>query len=141
MATILIVEDEREISALTQSFIEEHGHKTLSAATPDEALAILNGSEVVDALFVDIILKGDLQAGIELAKRAVEHKPNLKMLYSTGLTVTDDLKALVVPGSTILEKPYSEDQILANLSAHFGAGAQSYTHGDQEKSANKLCFR
>jgi CheY-like chemotaxis protein len=141
MATILIVEDEREISALTQSFIEEHGHKTLSAATPDEALAILNGSEVVDALFVDIILKGDLQAGIELAKRAVEHKPNLKVLYSTGLTITDDLKALVVPGSTILEKPYSEDQLLANLSAHFGAGAQSYSHGDQEKNANKLSFR
>ena len=141
MATILIVEDEREISALTQSFIEEHGHKTLSAATPDEALAIPNGSEVVDALFVDIILKGDLQAGIELAKRAVEHKPNLKVLYSTGLTITDDLKALVVPGSTILEKPYSEDQLLANLSAHFGAGAQSYSHGDQEKNANKLSFR
>jgi hypothetical protein len=87
----------------------------------------------VDALFVDIILKGDLQAGIELAKRAVEHKPTLKVLYSTGLTVADDLKALVVPGSTILEKPY--------LSAHFGAGAQSYTHGDQEKNANKLRFR
>jgi CheY-like chemotaxis protein len=116
MATILIVEDEREISALTQLFIEEHGHKTLSAATPDEALAILNGSEVVDALFVDIILKGDLQAGIELAKQAVQRKPNLKVLYSTGLAVTDDIKALVVPGSTILEKPYSEDQLLAGLS-------------------------
>jgi CheY-like chemotaxis protein len=43
MATILIVEDEQEISALTRSFIEGHGHKTLSVATPDEALAVLNG--------------------------------------------------------------------------------------------------
>jgi CheY-like chemotaxis protein len=108
VATILIVEDDREIRALAQSLIEEQGHKTLSAATLDEALAILSGSEVVDALFVDIILKGEMQAGIELAKRAVEHKPDLKVLYSTGLAVTDDIKALVVPGSTILEKPYSE---------------------------------
>ncbi len=101
-----------------------------SAATADEALGILNGPEAVDALFVDIILKGDMQAGIVFAKRAVELKPDLKVLYSTGLTVTDDMKASVVPGSIILEKPYSEDQLLASLSAHFGAGPQPYAHRD-----------
>jgi CheY-like chemotaxis protein len=98
MATIVIVEDEPQISALVQSFIEEHGHKVLSAATADEALGILGGPEAVDALFVDIILDGDMEAGIELAKRAVELKPDLKVLYSTGLTVTEDMKASVVPG-------------------------------------------
>jgi CheY-like chemotaxis protein len=105
--------------------IEEQGHKVLSAATADEALGILNGPEALDALLVDIILKGDMQAGIEFAKRAVELKPDLKVLYSTGLTVTDDMKALVVPGSIILEKPYSEDQILRSLSAQLGAGPQA----------------
>jgi CheY-like chemotaxis protein len=124
MATILIVEDEPQISALVRSLIEEQGHKVLSAAAADEALGILNGPEAVDALFVDIMLKGDMQAGIEFANRAVELKPDLKVLYSTGLTVTDDMKALVIPGSIILEKPYSEDQLLAGLSVHFGAGPQ-----------------
>jgi two-component SAPR family response regulator len=104
--------------------IEEQGHKVLSAAAADEALGILNGPEAVDALFVDIILKGDMQAGIEFAKRAVELKPDLKVLYSTGLTITDDMKALVVPGSIILEKPYSEDQLLTGLSVHLGVGPQ-----------------
>jgi DNA-binding response OmpR family regulator len=126
MSTILIVEDEPQISSLLQSFIEEQGYKALSASTADEALAILNGSEVVDALFVDIILKGDIQAGIDFAKRAVELKPDLKVLYSTGLTVTDDMKALVVPGSIILEKPYSEDQLLTSLSVQFRAGPQAH---------------
>ena len=78
MVTVLIVEDQEQILMLVKSFLEEHGHKTLSAATADEALAILTGSEAVDALFVDIILNGDMQAGIELAKRAVELKPRLK---------------------------------------------------------------
>ena len=120
MATILIVEDEPQTRALVGSFIEEQGHKVLSAVTADEALGILNGPEAVDALFVDIILKGDMQAGIEFAKRAVELKPDLKVLYSTGLTVTDDMKAMAVPGSIILEKPYSEDQLLAGLSFQLG---------------------
>jgi CheY-like chemotaxis protein len=112
MATVLIVEDEAQILALAQSFLEEQGHKTLLAATADEALAILTRSEAADALFVDIILNGDMQAGIELAKRAVELKPGLKVVYSTGLSVTDGVKALFVPGSAVLEKPYTEDQLL-----------------------------
>ena len=58
MATILIVEDQEQILTLAQSFLDEQGHKTLSAATADEALAILTGSEAIDALFVDIILNG-----------------------------------------------------------------------------------
>ena len=115
MATILIVEDEPQISALVRSLIEEQGHKVLSAATADEALGILNGPEAVDALFVDIVLNGDMQAGIELAKRAVELKPGLKVVYSTGLTLTDRMKALLVPGALILEKPYTLDQLLTSL--------------------------
>jgi CheY-like chemotaxis protein len=118
MATILIVEDEPQIRSLLQSLFEERGHATFSAATADDALIILTGPKAVDALFVDIVLKGDMHAGIELAKRAVELKPGLKVLYSTGLTVTEDMKALVVPGSIILEKPYSEDELLASLPAN-----------------------
>jgi len=65
-------------------------------------------------------------AGIEFAKRTVELKPDFKVLYPTELAVTDDMKALVVPGSIILEKPYSEDELLTSLSVHLGAGPQPY---------------
>jgi CheY-like chemotaxis protein len=122
MAIVLIVEDQEQILTLAQSFLEEQGHKTLSAATADEALAILTGSEAVDALFVDIILNGDTEAGLELAKRAVELKPRLKVVYSTGLSVTDEMKSLFVPGSTVLEKPYTADQLLTSFSARFQMG-------------------
>ena len=126
VATVLIVEDQAQVLVLAQSLLEEQGHRTLSAATPDDALAILTGREAVDALFVDIILNGNMQAGIELAKRAVELKAGLKVVYSTGLPVTDDLKALLVPGSVILEKPYSVDQLLTSLSVHVAAGPQPH---------------
>jgi CheY-like chemotaxis protein len=116
MATVLIVEDQEQILRLVQSFLEEQGHRTLSAATADEALAILTGSEALDALFVDIVLNGDTQAGLQLAIRAVELKPGLKVVYSTGLSVTDDMKAFFVSGSAVLEKPYTVDQLLTSLS-------------------------
>jgi CheY-like chemotaxis protein len=89
MATVLIVEDQTRILALAQSLLEEEGYKTLSAATADGALTVLAGAEAVDILLVDIILSGDMQAGIELAKHAVEMNPGLKVIYSTALTLTE----------------------------------------------------
>ena len=115
MATVLIVEDQTQILAVAQSLLQEEGYKTLTAPNVDDALVILAGPEPIDALFVDIILDRDMQAGIELSKRAVELKPDLKVVYSTGLTLTDHMKELLVPGAIILEKPYTLDQLLTSL--------------------------
>lgn len=120
MATVLIVEDQTQILALAQSLLEEEGYKTLSAATADGALAILAGAEVVDILLVDIILSGDMQAGIDLAKHAVEMKPDLRVVYSTALTLTDHTKGLLLPGSVVLEKRYTVDQLITSLSKPHG---------------------
>ena len=116
MTTVLIVEDQAQTLALAQSLLQEEGYKTLTAPSTDDALVILAGPERVDALFVDIILNRDMHAGIELAKRAVALKPGLKVVYSTGLTLTDHMKALLVPGALVLEKPYTLDQLLMSLS-------------------------
>ncbi|MGA8657499.1 MAG: response regulator [Chthoniobacterales bacterium] len=115
MATVLIVEDQAQILALVQSLLEEEGHKIFTAPNVDEAVVILAGPEPVDALLVDIMLNQDMQAGIELAKRAVALKPDLKVVYSTGLTLTDRVRALLVPGAVVLEKPYKLDQLLTSL--------------------------
>jgi CheY-like chemotaxis protein len=115
MATVLIVEDQAQILALAQSLLEEEGYKTLAAPSAEDALVILAGPEPVDAIFVDVILNRDMHAGIELAKRAIELRPGRKVVYSTGLTLTDHMKALLVLGAVILEKPYTLNQLLASL--------------------------
>jgi CheY-like chemotaxis protein len=115
-ASVLVYAMLLSVIQLAQSLLEEEGYKTLSAATADGALAVLAGAEAVDILLVDIILSGDMQAGIELAKHAVEMNPGLKVIYSTALTLTDRTKELLLPGSVILEKPYTVDQLLTSLS-------------------------
>jgi DNA-binding NtrC family response regulator len=64
--------------------LEEQGHQVLSAGTPAGALALLQQSPAVDLLFTDLDLKGDMHAGIELAKAAVKLRPRLQVLYTTG---------------------------------------------------------
>ncbi len=119
MAIVLIVEDEAQVLVLAESYLQEHGHTTRSADTVDGALAILD-SQDVDVLFIDIGLHGDMHAGLELANQARERRPDLKVLYTTGQTVTDGMRALFVEGAKLLEKPYTVEQLSTALAVHFG---------------------
>lgn len=110
MAAILVVEDEEQVRVLAESYLREQGHETFSAATKEQALAILDVAKI-DLLFVDIGLYEHRDIGLELAKQAVERNPGLKVLYTTGQTVTDGLKALFVQDSVLLTKPYTVEQL------------------------------
>jgi DNA-binding NtrC family response regulator len=120
MAVILIVEDEAQVRVLSESFLQEQGHQTLSAATPDEPLAVLDDSSVVDILFTDIDLRGDVQAGLTLAQAAIQRRPKVQVLYTSCHALTDGMKALFVEDSAFLPKPYTIDQLQALLAVDFG---------------------
>jgi DNA-binding NtrC family response regulator len=119
MATVLLVEDEDQVRLLAESYLEEQGHKVLSAGTPEGALAVLQNETRVDILFTDLDLKGDIHAGINLANEAIKILPQLRVLYTTGRAITDSMKARFVADSAVLEKPYTVDQLRMSLSKHF----------------------
>jgi DNA-binding NtrC family response regulator len=120
MAAILIVEDETQVRVLSESYLQNQGHETLSAANVAEALAVLEAATEIDLLFTDIRLQGDIQAGLTLAQRATGRRPELRVLYTTGLSVTDGMKALFVENSAFLPKPYTVDQLQTVLTVKFG---------------------
>ena len=125
MAKVLIVEDEEQVRVLAESYLREQGHSTLSAATSTEALAVLGVADGVDLLFVDIGLRDDPHAGLNLAKEARQRNPNLKILCVTGHSVTDGMKALMVEGSALLQKPYTVEQLQHSLTVHFRIGPKA----------------
>jgi two-component system, cell cycle sensor histidine kinase and response regulator CckA len=122
VAVILIVEGDTQVRVLAESYLKEQGHHTLSAATVVEALAVLEGAGEmdIDLLFTDIELQDDVQAGLDLARRAVEPQPELRVLYTSGHAATDGMKALFVDNSAFLPKPYTVDQLQTILSVNFG---------------------
>ena len=119
MATILLVEDEEQVRVLAESFLQTVGHTTLSAGTVDQTLALLAGTEPIDLLFTDLIIQGESEAGLSLAAKAVEMRPDLKVLYTSGQAVTDGMIALFVRGSAFLAKPYTVEQLGTMLSMKF----------------------
>jgi two-component system cell cycle sensor histidine kinase/response regulator CckA len=116
---VLIVEDEEQVRVLAESFLQGEGHTTLSAGTVEQALAVLESTEPIELLFVDMTLQGNPEAGLSLASKAVELRPDLKVLYTSAQGVTDGMIALFVENSAFLPKPYTVDQLKAILLIKF----------------------
>lgn len=115
MAVVLIVEDEVFIRECAALMIEDWGHQTYSAGDVDEALMVLSGPHHIDALFTDIRLKTAVHGGYEVARRAVEFRPGLRVLYTTGDFVSDAIRTLFVQGAHFLPKPYTEARLLKSV--------------------------
>ena len=84
---------------------------TLSASDVDEALALLRSPQQIDALFTDIYLKTAVLGGCDPVPQAIALRPNLRVLYTTGNSMSDKMKALFVEGTHYLRKPYTEVQL------------------------------
>jgi CheY-like chemotaxis protein len=120
MAIILVVDDEEQVRVLAESILQDLGHQTLSAATIDQALALIRAEQSIDLLFTDINLADDIEGGLvhpglELAQQALKLRPDLRVLYTTDAGVTDGMKALLVQGSAFLAKPYDMHQLSAKV--------------------------
>ena len=124
MANILILEYEEQVR-VPRIGSQGVGNKTLSAATIEQAMVLIEGDEPVDLLFVDLKIQNDLEGGLKLARKAVEARPNLKVLYTSGQAVTDGMNALFVEKSAFLPKPYTVDQLATTLIAKFNIGSRS----------------
>ncbi len=111
MAVVLIVEDEVFIRQNAEWMVEDLGHSALLAGDPDEALACLCAPGRIDALFVDIRLGGVAHGGYAIADHAIQARPDLRVLYTSGSTLTDDVAKYFVRGGRFLQKPYSSEQL------------------------------
>jgi DNA-binding NtrC family response regulator len=111
MAVILVVEDDVFIREIAEMMIQDWGHQTLSADDVDEALSFLRSPQHIDALFTDIYLKKLVHGGCDLAHEAIKLRPKLRVLYTTGNSITEKMKALFIEGTHFLQKPYTENQL------------------------------
>jgi CheY-like chemotaxis protein len=113
MPVVLIVEDESQVLAMAESVLQNEGYATLSAATEDEALAIVHSDQQIDLLFTDLgLTKDDPGAGLRIAQAFAERRPDVPVLYTTARGVTDGMIALFVKPNGFLAKPYMVDQLI-----------------------------
>jgi CheY-like chemotaxis protein len=115
MATILIVDDEVFIRSATELLVQDLGHETITASDTTEALQHLESSKKIDALITDIRFKTNKHGGFELAQLSIKLRPQLRVLYTTGSSMTDDMRTFFVEGAHFMQKPYTQNQLQDSL--------------------------
>jgi DNA-binding NtrC family response regulator len=111
MAVILLVEDEIFIRQAAEWTLEDLGHTPLMAEDLASALLHLCAAQHIDALFVDIRLAKLAFGGYDVANQAIGIRPDLRVLYTSGSPLTDDMSDLFVGGGQFIQKPYSPAQL------------------------------
>jgi two-component system cell cycle sensor histidine kinase/response regulator CckA len=110
--TVLLVEDDQALRAVTREILEAAGYRVLAAARPDEALMVSAGqSGPIDLLLTDVVMPG--RSGPEVAAELGVHRPGLRVLYISGYP-HDAIAHHGVPGGgrRLLHKPFSSSELL-----------------------------
>ena len=111
---ILVVEDEERVRNNSVEALRELGYTVLHAASGIEAVAMIEAGQDVTLLFTDIVMPG--MTGRQLADRAIELLPRLKVVYTTGYTRNAVVhNGVLDPGTNFLPKPFGIDQLAAKL--------------------------
>lgn len=109
--TVLLVEDEPAVLAVTARMLRTHGHVVYEAAHVDQAVAFAtDGSLRIDVLVTDVIMPA--LNGRELHERLCVHRPDLPVVFISGYT--DDVIAGRLAGrrGPFLQKPFTPAQLL-----------------------------
>lgn len=120
--TILIVDDEKELAKLVQTTLTKLGYKTFFAEDAISALAILDKEKRIDLLFSDVVMPGEMN-GLDLAIKAAEEHPKLKILMTSGFTqklITDKKYSALI--KNMLVKPYRRLEMADKIRETLDAG-------------------
>jgi CheY-like chemotaxis protein len=107
---VLVVEDEERVREVSVEALRALGYRVIEAAGGPGALALLAEGRTVDLLFTDVVMP-DMN-GRELADKAREARPGLKVLFTTGYT----RNAIVHNGMldadvAFIAKPFTVEQL------------------------------
>jgi CheY-like chemotaxis protein/two-component sensor histidine kinase len=103
-ATILLVDDDVEVRTTLADMLEAHGHTVYQAEDGVQALTKLE-RRPIELMLLDFAMPG--MNGAEVAERALELRPDVKLLFITGYFDSDAVDRAVEGRAKVLKKPVS----------------------------------
>jgi len=113
MPTVLVVDDEPNITAILEMVLQEDGMQVHKAGSGREALALLKKNEIEVA--ISDIMMPDI-SGVELLKEAREFSPETAFIMITAYAGTETaIEALQHGAYDYVTKPFKMDELRATV--------------------------
>ena len=113
MVHILLVEDDESLRKFLAQALIRAGHEVIDFGNGEDAYECLLGFRF-DLLLTDIVMPG--MDGIELAKRAAEMNPSMKIMFITGFAAVALHPSSNAPKQAkVLSKPFHLREIVAEV--------------------------
>jgi CheY-like chemotaxis protein len=119
--TVLVVEDEPVVCAVTQALLMRSGCAVLTAGDGASALATFRERQgTVDLVLLDMTMPGMTTDDIIHAMRAVD--AHIPILLTSGYTSGDTVKHMLAEGTVqgFLPKPYELQELLSTINQLLG---------------------
>jgi nitrogen-specific signal transduction histidine kinase/ActR/RegA family two-component response regulator len=110
--TILLVEDEEAVRAVTREILEGNGYVVLEAASGEEALHISEAYQgPIHLVLSDLVMPG--MGGRAAVHELLLQRSDLRAVYASGYVQEAVFKQQVLePGTLFLQKPYSPSELI-----------------------------
>jgi CheY-like chemotaxis protein len=113
--TILVLEDDDDVRAYSVEILRELGYRVIEAHDGPSALRLLERQFRVDLLFTDVVLPGGM-TGAQVAAKARDAKPDLKVLFTTGYARNAIVHhGRLDPGVQLITKPFSMSDLATRV--------------------------
>ena len=123
-STILVVEDDDSVRALSAAILRGQGHHVIEARDGLDALAAAERcTDGIDLLFTDIVMPR--LSGRELARRLTASHWEMKVLFTSGYTNEDVIqdgiaRGVLDPNTAFLHKPFSPTELVERVRVVLG---------------------
>ena len=118
--TVLIVEDNEDISTLLKQLLEAYGCRARLADVPDEA-KVIAGQEQVDLLLLDIMFPEGPMRGRDLARELRDAGHTFPIYFMTGLRKSEIGAEALERVDGVLRKPFTARELRVVLERSLGA--------------------
>jgi two-component system cell cycle response regulator CpdR len=120
MIRILLAEDDQVMREYLTRALERAGYEVAAVDRGTAAIPLLE-TEAFDLLLTDIVMPE--MDGIELARRAAELVPGLRVMFITGFAAVTLKAGREMPNARVLSKPFHLRDLVAEVDRVFETGS------------------
>ncbi|HEY8564412.1 MAG TPA: response regulator [Beijerinckiaceae bacterium] len=114
--TILVVDDEVLVRLVIAEYLRACGYTVHEAANADEAIAVVDSSDVViDLVLADVQMPSGSLDGFGLARWVRKHHPEVKVILTSGAARSAEIAGDLCEHGPLLAKPYEPSAALDRI--------------------------